>query len=132
MSIVIYEGSERFAYTQGQSKIYFKLIPAARRAELFAAAIVEGKRGESPAYHNSQLYAQLCVTEAVYGWDGVIDRKREPIPFNPDALKRLVTTNSTIASVLHMGIQDPLSIEGIECLDDAEKPVALTEAEKKD
>jgi len=133
MSIIVYEGNERFAYCQGGSRIFFKVPSQDRLNELFAASIVEGKKGEAPAYHNQPLNQRLVVLEAVYGWENVTDRRKQPLSFSRAALEKLLNGNGSMRVSLYVSINNPADHEEVECLDDAaEVPVRLTEPEKND
>ncbi len=134
MSIIVCEGNERFAFKRGESEIYFHQVSTEKESELFAAAIVEGKKGEAAAYHNRPLFMRLMALEAVEGWKGVTDPQRKVLEFTRGNLTRLVEKSEKIRNALYFAIADPFDYpEDVYCLNEAgEIPVPLTEAEKKD
>ena len=131
MSIIVYEGNEKFAYCQGQSRIFFTQISQERSSELYAGCVVEGKKGEAPSFHDAPKHQRLTVMDVVTGWEGITDRHKNPLEFNKEYLGKLLSGNASLRYTLYSRIHDPDAAD-VACLDDGEKPVKLDDAEKKD
>lgn len=131
MPITVCEGDERFAFQYKDSRILFHLLPAEAEAQLYAAAVVEGKKGEGPGHFNEALFKRLKCLACADGWEDVVDRQKRPLQFSRAALERLLLGNVVVATKFYNAITDPFGEDTVTCLNDlGERPVPLTEPEK--